>query len=211
LDFGLRHSAFWTLVYNTLPFGLWFTTLCLLDFGLQHSAGKDAIKPLPNIITDPKQLDEFQHLDEMIEKLVSHFEHHDIADVFHVVFPDSSGNLERTSSGAVKTSNLFYSFTEVTVAQVAASNRWYSEYADDARDQCHTNLEWSRVYFANNVDSGLYTIINDNHRRHAQEEQGGPLLFMLLMQELFFLAQKTATSCTRCLRSFVLTPSLARI
>jgi hypothetical protein len=38
LDCGLQHSAFWTLVYNTLPFGLWFTTICLLDFGLQHSA-----------------------------------------------------------------------------------------------------------------------------------------------------------------------------
>jgi hypothetical protein len=160
------------------------------------------MKPLPNIITDPKQLDEFQHLDEMIEKLVSHFEHHDIADVFNVVLPDSSGNLERNSSGAVKTSHLFYNFTEVSVAQVAASNRWYSEYTDDARDQFHTNLEWSRVYFANNVDSGLYTIINDNHRRHAQEEQGGPLLFMLLMQELFFIAQKTATSLHSMLKKF---------
>jgi hypothetical protein len=118
--------------------------------------------PLPNIITGPKQFDEFQHLDEMIEILVSHFEHHDIADVFNILFPDSSGNLERNSSGAVKTSNLFYNFTEVSVAQVATSNRWYSEYTDDACDQVHTNLEWSRVYFAKNVDSGLYTIVNDN-------------------------------------------------
>jgi hypothetical protein len=119
------------------------------------------------------------------------------------VFPDSSGNLEPNSSDAIKTTNLFYSFTEVSVAQVAASNRWYSKYTDDTRDQFHTNLERSRVYFANNVDSGLYTMINDNHKRHAQEEKGEPLLFMLLMQELFSVAQRTTTSLHSMLKSTV--------
>jgi hypothetical protein len=52
----------------------------------KHRGGKEVIKALPNIITDPKQLDEFQHLDEMIEKLVSHFEHHDVADVSTLCF-----------------------------------------------------------------------------------------------------------------------------
>jgi hypothetical protein len=47
----------------------------------------------------------------------------------------------------------------MSVIQVAASNRWYSEFTDDSKDQFHTNLEWTRVYFVNNVDS-LTTIIN---------------------------------------------------
>jgi hypothetical protein len=46
--------------------------LALFTHVTKHRGGKGATKPLPNIITDPKQLDEFQHLDEMIEKLVSH-------------------------------------------------------------------------------------------------------------------------------------------
>jgi hypothetical protein len=167
-----------------------------------HSDPKELIKALPNEITKPKQQDDIQHLDILIDHMMSHFEHFDVADVFNIVFPDTSGNLLKDPSGSVKAVNLFHNITEVSVAQVAASNRWYSEYTDDARDQFHTNLEWSRVYFANNVDSGLYTIINDNHRRHAQAEQGGPLLFMLLMQELFFVAQKTAKSLHTLMKQF---------
>jgi hypothetical protein len=60
--------------------------LALFQNVTKHRGGKEVIKALPNIITDPKQLDEFQHLDEMIEKLVSHFEHHDVADVSTLCF-----------------------------------------------------------------------------------------------------------------------------
>jgi hypothetical protein len=56
-------------------------------------------KSLPNNIVDAKQLDEFQHLDIMIEQTSSHFDHHDVADVFNIVFPDSAGNLAKESSG----------------------------------------------------------------------------------------------------------------
>jgi hypothetical protein len=113
-----------------------------------------------------------------------------------------TGNLLKDPSGSVKTVNLFHHFTDLSVVQVAASNRWYSEFTDDSKDQFHTNLEWTRVYFVNNVDAGLFTIINDNHKRHGREEQGGPLLFMLLMQELFFTAQKTAKSLHTLMKQF---------
>jgi hypothetical protein len=38
------------------------------------------------------------------------------------------------------------------------------------------------------------TLFTKYTRVHSREEQVGPLLFMLLMQELFFIAQKTAKS-----------------
>jgi hypothetical protein len=92
-------------------------------------------KTLPNDITDPKQLDEFQHLDVMIETTVAHFEYYDVADVFSIVFPDSNGNLAKDSQGNVKTVNLFSHFTDLSVKEVAASNRWYSKYTDDSQDR----------------------------------------------------------------------------
>jgi hypothetical protein len=157
-----------------------------------------------NDITDPKQLDDFQQLDVMIETTVAHFEHYDVADVFSIVFPDSNGNLAKDSQGNVKTVNLFSHFTDLSVKEVAASNRWYSEYTDDSQDQFHTNLEWTRAYFVNNFDPGLYSSISDHHKRHSKEEQGGPLLFifMLLMHDLFFVAQKTASTLHSLLKKF---------
>jgi hypothetical protein len=168
----------------------------------KHRGPKELIKALPNEITEPKQLDDFQHLDILIDHMMSHFDHYDVSDVFNIVFPDTTGNLLKDPTGSVKTVNLFHHFTDLSVVQVAASNRWYSEFTDDSKDQFHTNLEWTRVYFVNNVDAGLFTIINDNHKRHDREEQGGPLLFMLLMQELFFIAQKTATSLHTLMKQF---------
>jgi hypothetical protein len=129
-----------------------------------------AFKSLPNNITEPKQLDEFQHLDIMIENTCSHFQHYDVADVFSIVFPDSNGNLLAYSSGNVKMVNLFSHFTELTVAQVAASNRWHCEFTDDSMDQFHTNLDWTHAFFVNNIEPSLYTIVNDNQKRYAQEE-----------------------------------------
>jgi cbb3-type cytochrome oxidase subunit 1 len=66
-------------------------------------------------------------LDILIENTEAHFKQYDVADVFSIVFPDSQGNLLRDSSGSIETVNLFSHFTELTVAQVAASNLWYSE------------------------------------------------------------------------------------
>jgi hypothetical protein len=61
-------------------------------------------------------------------------------------------------------------------------------------DQFHTNFDWTKTYLANNIEPSLYVIVNDNHKRHPEGFHGGPLLFMLFMQDLFFVAQKTAST-----------------
>jgi hypothetical protein len=53
-----------------------------------------------------------------------------------------------------------------------------------------------------NIDSSLYTIINEHHKRYSNAEQGGPLLFMLLMQDLFFVAKKTSSTLHSLLKKF---------
>jgi hypothetical protein len=46
---------------------------------------------LPIDIIEPKQLDDFQHLGIPMDHMMSHIEHYDVADVIHIVFPDTSG------------------------------------------------------------------------------------------------------------------------
>jgi hypothetical protein len=113
-------------------------------------------------------------------------------DVLDIVFPDAAGNLETDSSGNPRVMNLFTHFTDLEVGQVAESNRWYVAYTDDQVDQSSTKLDWSYSFFVHNIEGGLLGILSERYHHFPEEEQEGPLLYMLLMRELFFLANQTA-------------------
>jgi hypothetical protein len=160
------------------------------------SLSKDAtqkIRALPLTFDDPKQLNYIQLLDSTMAKCVKHLQCFDMLDVFQIVFPDANGILEMDSTGTTARSvSLFTHFTELEVGQVAASNRWYNTFTNDAVDQAATNLDWSYTFFSNNIEAGLMGILSERYNRYPEEEQGGPLLYMLLMKELFFVAKQTA-------------------
>jgi hypothetical protein len=160
------------------------------------SLSKDAtqkIRALPLTFDDPKQLNYIQLLDSTMAKCVKHLQCFDMLDVFQIVFPDANGILEMDSTGTTARSvSLFTHFTELEVGQVAASNRWYNTFTNDAVDQAATNLDWSYTFFSNNIEAGLLGILSERYNRYPEEEQGGPLLYMLLMKELFFVAKQTA-------------------
>jgi hypothetical protein len=124
-------------------------------------------------------------LDSLLEACVKHLKDLDMLDVFHIVFPDAAGNLETDTFGNPRVMNLFTHFTELEVGEVAASDRWYSTFTDDQVDQSSTNLDWSYSFFAHNIEGGLLGILTERYNRFTEEEQGGPLLYMLLMRELF--------------------------
>jgi hypothetical protein len=123
-------------------------------------------------------------------------------DVFQVIFPDANGNLELTSKGAPRAVNLFNHFSELDVGQVASSNYWYHTYTNDKVDQSSTNLDWSYTFLTNNIEASLLGVLSETYNRFPEEQQGGPLLFMLLMKELFFVANQTARTLHSQLQRF---------
>jgi hypothetical protein len=111
-------------------------------------------------------------------------EAYDILDVFNIVYPNQ--NDLKQESGEVVTTHLLEGYASISVAEVASSNHWFHEWTDDDKDQFHTNLNWSYHVLKNNIDPALMARLQSKYDHFTTLEQGGPLLFILLMNELLF-------------------------
>ena len=111
-------------------------------------------------------------------------EAYDILDVFNIVYPNQ--NDLKQESGEVVTTHLLEGYASISVAEVASSNHWFHEWTDDDKDQFHTNLNWSYHVLKNNIDPVLMARLQSKYDHFTTLEQGGPLLFILLMNELLF-------------------------
>jgi hypothetical protein len=148
-------------------------------------------QPLPIAITDPHHLTEFQDFDIMITLAKERMEQFDLAGVFNIVFPDPTGTLKMDNPGTVSVVNLFSEYSKVEVCDVAASNRWFHENFEDT-SEIHTNLQWSYAFLANNMEKALSNRVRRQHDAFPEPERGGPLLFILLLQDLLHVAESAA-------------------
>jgi hypothetical protein len=149
-------------------------------------------KPLPIAITDPRQLTDYSSMDTLIKTARDHCKIYDMADVFTIVFPDpaSPGSLIQ-ENGSVKTRNLFTDYATISVPEVAASNAFYHAYTTDNVDQLHTNLQWTYYYFSNNIENDLSHRLQQKYDHFTSLQQGGPLLFILLLQDLLLSTESS--------------------
>ena len=100
------------------------------------------------------------------------------------------GALDQTDQGDVKTSDLFSDHTQLTTEQVAASNVWYNEWADD---QTHSdNLKLTQQYLLNNVDEDLAAKTLEDYEEFKPAEQGGTLFFHIMLQNLLSNSREAA-------------------
>jgi hypothetical protein len=116
----------------------------------------------------------------------------DVDDVLNVVFPDSTGNLRRDSSGKIKFVNLFADYAKIEVKDVVLSNEWYHECSDNTISQSHISLQWSYSFFNINIDHDLMTRLRGQHDYFKPSQQGGPLLFILLLRDILSLSESAA-------------------
>ena len=150
---------------------------------------------LPLSIVELENLDETYDLQLTIQTMEVLFTRSDIVDVFTIVFPvknvrgEQTGALEHRYSGTtrvVKTANLFTDYHALDIEQVAESNRWYSRWPDEATSPWfRENLSLSFDYLANHMERDLWGKVQEDaepyHRTHAQ---GGPLIFIIMMNRL---------------------------
>jgi hypothetical protein len=154
--------------------------------------GLGTYKPLPIEINDPSQLTQFQQFDELILQTKERMKDFDVDDVFNVVFPDSNGNLRRDFSGKIKFVNLFVDYAKIEVKDVVLSNEWYHECSDNTISQSHISLQWSYSFFNINIDPDLMTRLRGQHDYFKPSQQGGPLLFILLLRDILSLSESAA-------------------
>ena len=114
-------------------------------------------------------------------------------DPFRICFPDSDTSLAslavdpKTSEPIFK--DLFVDHRDITVEQIALSNRWYSRYAifttGSKTDRSFAKeLEWSFIHLRNHVDQDLFNVIHSEYLSFEADERGGPLFLKLLMLHL---------------------------
>lgn len=163
-------------------------------------------KTLPVEIRNPSQLTEFQQLDSLIKNTKEHCNIYDFSDVFNIFYPDpiaNDGSLTiDPSTGTSVSRNLFTEYSSVSVLDVAKSIRWLHEYTDDSTDQFHTNLQWSYHYLKNNIENSLMDRLQSKYDSFAPIEQGGPLLYVILLQDLLFAAEKSVKGLHDQLKSY---------
>ena len=145
-------------------------------------------KPLPIEISDPKQLSDYHSLDTLIKLFSEHCETYDMVDVFTILVPldPQRPDLKQDGTGAPITYNLLSEYSTVTVQQVAAHCNWLHSWTDNSVDQMHTNLQWSYHFLKNNIEPELMSRLQQRYEKYTKLEQGGPLLFSLLLAELLY-------------------------
>ena len=115
-------------------------------------------------------------------------------DAFRICFPSNDPKSLASLAVDPKTSkpifkDLFVDHREITVEQVAMSNRWYSRYAifkvsDKTERSFAKELEWSFIHLRNHVDQDLFNVIHSEYLTFNADERGGPLFLKLLMLHL---------------------------
>jgi hypothetical protein len=113
-------------------------------------------------------------------------------DPFCTCFPNDEkqpASLAVNASGRPETKDFFREHRDISVEEVALSNRWYSRYAifTDApkKDRSFAKeLEWSLIHFRNHADQELYNVVHAEYISFPPEERGGPLFLKLLLLHL---------------------------
>ena len=128
-------------------------------------------------VNDESKLDNCYNIGTKIEKIEARHRMYDMHNIFTVVVPDSDG---KTRKGEAY--NLFSEYANATADMVAACNKWYNSWPDGPTWQ--ESLNWSHEFFETNVATELAEKVNKHCMHYPRELRGGPLCFILLMNQL---------------------------
>jgi hypothetical protein len=89
--------------------------------------------------------------------------------------------------------NLYKDYTNVEIAEVKDSNRWYHLWAY-ASERFEENLMLTQKFLVNHCSQGLYEQVVTEYDDEGikEEERGGPLFFVLVINELLATTKDAA-------------------
>ena len=177
-------------------------------------------RPIPSSLDD-KQLQQVFNLDACILAVKEHMQAYDIADVFTLVLPvdvtadadlqmenelDANGDPKQDANGnniqTAKTKDLLSSYASIDIATIANSNTWYHKYTNDHQLQFHTNLDWSYHVLKANIEPSLMSQLQAKYDKFPPLQQGGPLLFGLLMKSLLHTNDSVVRTLTDQIKKY---------
>ena len=130
-------------------------------------------------ITDVKQLEECYNLNLLVSRLKSQHIMYDMHDVFTIVVPDGTGPNLKTNTTP---KDLYLFYADLSEEEVAASNEWYSTWP--SKSWYRENLMLTAKQLEASMKNSLWTKVYERYKRYKTEQQGGPLLFVIMMKLL---------------------------
>jgi hypothetical protein len=128
-------------------------------------------------LDDESKLDDCYNIGTKVEKVEARHRLYDMHDVFTIVVPEADGKTLKEEAY-----NLYTEYATVTPDMVAASNKWYNSWPKGPTWQ--ENLNWTHQFFEYNVATEVAEKVNELYMLYPIESRGGPLYFILLMNQL---------------------------
>ena len=148
---------------------------------------------IPLSLDDEDKLDDTYNLEVLVQRTKREHFKYDMHDVFTVVIPNADGTVKETK-------DLYSDYSNITIEQVARSNRWYREWMVAAFFE--QNLQLTYEFFQNNVSEDLVMKISETYDTFKAGEQGGPLFFILMMNHLLSDTEEAAQSLNEGVKNF---------
>ena len=128
-------------------------------------------------LQDENKLDDTYSIGILISKARAALIRYDMHDVFKIAKVKSDGkNLEAGSK------DLFTEYSIITEEEVAKSNRWY--YTWPKASSFRQNLKLTQEFMANHTTERLWEKCLETYESYPPEEQGGPLIFIIMIKKL---------------------------
>jgi hypothetical protein len=148
-------------------------------------------------LSDEEKLDDTYNLELLIRKTREAHMTYDMHDVFTIVILDSSG-MPSTSK------DLYSQYSDITIQQVADSNRWYKEWTEDD-EFAGDNLNVTYNFMKNNVSDSLWEKTFEKYDQYSASERGGPLFFILMLNVLLSNTAEAARTLETRVKNFKIT------
>lgn len=127
-------------------------------------------------LSDEHKLDDTYNIGVLIGKMKAACVRYDTHDVFTVL------KLDSTQTMVLGTKDLFTEYHDLTEAEVAASNRWYATWPKSTTFAQNLNLTFE--FLLNHTTDRLWEKCMEAYEEYPTEEQGGPLMFLIMIKKL---------------------------
>jgi hypothetical protein len=136
-------------------------------------------------IDDPEVLQHTYKLQNLVNEARDHLTTYDMRQPFWIVIPSTDDN----NRIHIKQVDLFAEYANVTVQQVANSNKWYRTKPKD-QEPFVEDLKMSHAYLSRNTDRAVQTKVQEYYDKFSAAEHGGPLWLKLMLDEITISSTK---------------------
>jgi hypothetical protein len=145
-------------------------------------AQKNKFGLLTLALEDQDKLEDTYALQLLLESTKEYFIQYGVSNVFTIIIYDDADMQNVTG-----TKNILVNHLVVTMAQVTKSNAWYvTTVRGPLGAACHQNLTLLAMFLLNNMEEGLKHCCIKLYMSDDSTEQGGPLLYKIMMDHLQF-------------------------